>query len=923
MWSLKPMKKVKMLTKTFKIRQAVNFNAMRCMSSLIQRQIALEKTNIPDKLKTSDVLTTRHLGVNEVEQQQMLSAIGCKSIKEMLEKAVPSSILETKLSDMFKHKSADIEQIRSEFLYLQNLKQIASKNKIMTCYQGQGFHPCLTPHVILRNVLENPNWYTPYTPYQAEISQGRLESLLNFQTMITDLTGMDISNASLLCEATAAAEAMYMCFTHFNKKKSKFFVSESTFKHVIEVIKTRAEYLNIEVVVGNPNQIDFSNKEDYCGVLVQNPDINGNITDWQNKAEEVHKAGSLFIIGADILSLPITKSPGEMGADICYGLAQRFGVPMGYGGPHAAFFAVKHDYRYKLPGRVIGVSQDAYGGRALRMAMQTREQHIRRDRATSNICTAQALLANMAAFYGVWHGPKGLTNIAERVNHQAHILHDSLTEIGYKLNTEKGRMFDTISIDVSGESKNVAQILNIFEKEGINLGAINEKTISVSINETTTLAELEQLIQIFGGIKSKKISVKFEDTKYNGLDDTLKRQSSFMEHEIFNSINSETDMMRYIQKLADKDVGLTKSMIPLGSCTMKLNAAVEMIPVSWPEFANIHPFAPNHQAEGYLQMIKELSESLLAATGFEAISMQPNSGASGEYAGLLTIRNFHKANGEHHRDVCLIPQSAHGTNPATANMLGMKIVVIKTDEYGNCDVVDLKAKAEKYKDHLAATMITYPSTHGVFEDDILEITETIHKYGGRVYIDGANMNAMLGHTSPQKIGGDVCHLNLHKTFTIPHGGGGPGMGPICCTAELEPHLPGHAIHPIDGRATHAVSSTPYGSASILPIPHAYITLCGKEGLHDSSAIAILNANYMASQLEKEYKILYRNKNHKNAHEFIVDLREFKKSSGIVEEDIAKRLMDYGFHAPTISFPVPGGIMIEPTESESKIEMDRF
>lgn len=683
MWSLKSMKRMSMLTKTFKMRQTVNFSAVKCMSTLIQRQIELEKTKIPDRLKTSDGLTSRHLGVDEVDQQQMLSAIGCKSIEEMLDQAVPSSILETKLSDMFKHKTADIGQIRSESLYLENLKEMASKNKIMTCYQGQGFHPCLTPNVILRNVLENPNWYTPYTPYQAEIAQGRLESLLNFQTMITDLTGMDISNASLLCEATAAAESMYMCFSHFNKKRSKFFVSKNTFRHVIEVIKTRAEFLDIKVEIGDPNQIDFSINEDYCGVLVQNPDIHGNITDWQNKAEEVHKSNTFFVIGADILSLPITKSPGEMGADISYGLTQRFGVPMGYGGPHAAFFAVKHDHRYRMPGRVIGVSQDAYGGRALRMAMQTREQHIRRDRATSNICTAQALLANMAAFYGVWHGPKGLINIAERVNHQAHILHDSLTDIGYKLVTEKGRMFDTISIDVSHEANNIEKIIERFEKEGINIGAIDHKHISVSLNETTTLAELEKLIQVFGDLKKKEVKVKFEDSKYNGLDDTLKRQSKFMEHEIFNSIKSETDMMRYIQKLADKDIGLTKSMIPLGSCTMKLNAAVEMIPVSWPEFANIHPFAPQHQTQGYAEMIKELSESLMATTGFDAISMQPNSGASGEYAGLLTIRNFHKANGENHRDVCLIPQSAHGTNPATAHMLGMKIVVIKTDEHGN------------------------------------------------------------------------------------------------------------------------------------------------------------------------------------------------------------------------------------------------
>lgn len=821
-----PLKRnMKMLGKMLYINSLKKTTTFRAMATLVPRQLELEENSkIPTSLKTSDTLLPRHLGVTKTDEQEMLNAIGCTSITDMLEQAVPASILTTKFSEMFSHKTADIKRIRSEYLYLKNLKQIASKNKVMRSFQGQGFYPCLVPNVILRNVLENPNWYTPYTPYQAEIAQGRLESLLNFQTMITDLTGLDISNASLLDEATAGAEAMFMCYSHFNKKRSKFFVSESVFLHTREVIKTRADPLGIEIITGNPNEIDFSSRDDICGVLVQNPDIHGNISDWQAKADEIHKGGAFFVIAADILSLPITKTPGEMGADIAFGLAQRFGVPMGFGGPHAAFFACKNEFKYRMPGRVIGVSKDMYGNRALRMAMQTREQHIRRDRATSNICTAQALLANMSAFYGIWHGPKGLINIAERVNHQAHILHDSLSELGYKLNTEKRSMFDTISIDISNETNDLKTILKKFEDENINLGVIDKKTINVSLNETTTLAELEKLIEVFGSLKGKTPKVDFENTKYDGLSDGLKRTSTFMDHPIFHSVNSETDMLRYIQKLADKDIGLTKSMIPLGSCTMKLNATVEMIPVSWPEFNSIHPFAPPHQTEGYKQMIDELSEYLLSITGFDAISMQPNSGAQGEYAGLLTIRNFHIANGQKQRDVCLIPKSAHGTNPATAALCGMKIVPVESDEKGNVDVEDLKKKAEQHKDKLAAVMITYPSTHGVFEESIVEITKTIHKYGGRVYIDGANMNAMMGHSSPQKIGGDVCHLNLHKTFTIPHGGGGPGMGPICCTAELEPHLPGHAINPVDGRTSGAVSSAPYGSASILPIPHAYIAL---------------------------------------------------------------------------------------------------
>ena len=666
---LKPFCNKQALLKRVGVVQMNKTSPLRAFSSILNKQLEHEKnTKIPQHLKTSDTLVPRHLGIDRVEGKAMLEATGCENMTDLLKKAVPENILTTKFKDMFDHKFAKIKEIRSEHLYLQILKEKASKNKVLKSYQGQGFYPTLVPHVILRNVLENPNWYTSYTPYQAEISQGRLESLLNFQTMISDLTGLDIANASLLDEATAGAEAMFMAFSQFNRRRTKFFVSDQTFQQTIDVIKTRAEPLGIEVIVGDPNEIDFSERQDIFGLLVQNPGVDGNITDWTAKAKEVHKAKGFFIVGADILSLTLSKSPGEMGADIAFGLAQRFGVPMGFGGPHAAYFAVKQRIRYRMPGRVIGVSKDAQGNKALRMAMQTREQHIRRDRATSNICTAQALLANMSAFYGVWHGPEGLKNIATRVNHQAEILHNSLIDLGFTLKTKKDMMFDTITIDVTNEEFDAENIISHFEKEGINLGVLDKNTINVSLNETTTLADLEELISIFADFKGTSTDINFEGSEYSGLNKSIKRTSDFMTHEIFNSIKSETDMLRYIQTLGDKDISLTKSMIPLGSCTMKLNATTEMMPVTWPEFGEIHPFAPPSQTKGYSKMIKELSEYLLAITGFDKISLQPNSGAQGEYAGLLTIKNFHNANGEGHRNICLIPKSAHGTNPASAMM---------------------------------------------------------------------------------------------------------------------------------------------------------------------------------------------------------------------------------------------------------------
>ena len=852
----------------------------------------------------------RHIGPNESDTQNMLSVIGANSLDELISKTVPDSIRIK--------KPLGIPAAISEFKYLTELKKIASKNKVFKNYIGQGYYGTITPSVILRNIFENPGWYTQYTPYQAEISQGRLESLLNFQTMVADLTGLPISNASLLDEATAAAEAMAMIFHHVNKTdvitKPKLFVDQHTFQQTIDVLVTRAEPIGIEVVVGDFNTAVIDNS--YFGALIQYPNSIGYATNYRAFIDKVHAAEGFVIMATDLLALTLLTPPGELGADVAIGSAQRFGVPMGFGGPHAAFFATKDDFKRGIPGRLIGVSIDAQGNRALRMALQTREQHIKREKATSNICTAQALLANMAAMYAVFHGPAGLQNIATRVHLLAKAMSNGLAKMG--ISQDNKTYFDTLS--VSGVD--VEAVKKAAEAASANF-FYQQNSIIISLDETTSVDDVNTVLEIFAkatGKTSVTVSEKdFTDTQYQ-IEKELIRSSAYLTHPVFNTHRSESQMMRYIKQLENKDLSLNTSMISLGSCTMKLNAATEMIPVSWPEFGGLHPFAPASQTLGYQQIIDELNDYLCKITGFTACSLQPNSGAQGEYAGLLTIRAYHAARNESHRNVVLIPISAHGTNPASAVMAGFKVVVVKCDEAGNIDVADLKAKAEQYKDSLGALMVTYPSTHGVFEETIKDICQIIHDNGGLVYMDGANMNAQVGLTSPGMIGADVCHLNLHKTFAIPHGGGGPGMGPICVNDKLAPYLPGHTAL---GNATLAVSAAQYGSASILLISYGYIKMLGETGIRQSTEYAILNANYMKARLEKYYKILYTGSNGTCAHEFIVDLRPFKQSVGIEAEDVAKRLIDYGFHAPTMSFPVPGTIMIEPTESEDKGELDRF
>ena len=861
---------------------------------------------------------SRHIGPNEAETREMLKTIGVNSLEDLVNKTVPSSI---RLSN-----SLDLPPSQSEFEYLQELRKLASKNKIFKTYIGQGYYGTIVPSVILRNVLENPGWYTQYTPYQAEISQGRLESLLNFQTLVCDLTGLPLSNASLLDEATAAAEAMAMLFHHVNKTdeitRPKFFVDQHTFTQTIDVIITRAEPIGIEVVIGDYKTATIDNS--YFGAIVQYPNSEGSIEDYQQFISKVRAIGAFTVMATDLAALALLTSPGELGADVAIGSAQRFGVPIGYGGPHAAFFATRDEFKRGIPGRIIGISIDAQGNRALRMALQTREQHIKREKATSNICTAQALLANMAAMYAVYHGAEGLRNISNRIALLANTLANELSELGFvNINPY---YFDTLKIRTADASK----VKAIAEAREVNFRYYEGDLIGISIDETTSQKDILDIIYIFAeAIGQSSASVSFEsDTIPDNIPEFAKRQSAFLQQSVFNTHHSESKMMRYLKFLENKDLSLNTSMISLGSCTMKLNAASEMIPLSWPEFSNLHPFAPTNQALGYLEMIDRLSSYLCTITGFAACSLQPNSGAQGEYAGLLTIMAYHKANGDAHRDIVLIPISAHGTNPASAVMAGMKVVVVKSDEDGHIDIADLKAKAEQYKDRLAGLMVTYPSTHGVFEESIKEVCSIVHSAGGQVYMDGANMNAQSGLTSPATIGADVCHLNLHKTFAIPHGGGGPGMGPICVAAHLASHLPGHfSFNGIRKQQNenrfHAVSAAPYGSASILLISYGYIRMLGGEGVKAATEYAILNANYMLTRLEKYYPILYLGANGTCAHEFIVDLRPFKNSSGVEAEDVAKRLMDYGFHAPTMSFPVPGTIMIEPTESEDKGELDRF
>lgn len=859
--------------------------------------------------KQQNEFAGRHIGINEQETTEMLATIGVASVDELIRKTIPDSI---RIKGNLPLPAAS-----SEHEYLTQLKQVAARNNVFKNYIGQGYFDTITPSVILRNVFENPGWYTQYTPYQAEISQGRLESLLNFQTMVSDLTALPIANASLLDEATAAAEAMSMLFNHKNKDHDhitapKFFVDNNVLKQTKEVLITRSAPIGVELEFG-----DFSTAvldEQFFGAIIQYPDTNGSVADFRDFIHKVHAVNAQVVMATDLLALTLLTPPGELGADVAVGSAQRFGVPMGFGGPHAAFFATKDDFKRNLPGRIIGVSIDAQGKRCLRMALQTREQHIRREKATSNICTAQALLANMAAMYAVYHGPAGLKDIAKRVSILAQTLSEELGELGFE--NLNNAYFDTVQVNV----KDAAAIRELAEAREINF-YYNGNTISISVDETTTQQDVLNILDVFAASQNiDTATAMFDaDATLDNIPYHLTRTSPFLLHPVFNTHHSESEMMRYLKSLENKDLSLNTSMISLGSCTMKLNAATELIPVSWPEFSKLHPFAPSGQTAGYRQIIKELESYLSIITGFAATSLQPNSGAQGEYAGLLAIRRYHIARGEGHRNVVLIPVSAHGTNPASAVMVGMKVVVTKCDEAGNIDVADLKAKAAEHKDDLSALMVTYPSTHGVFEESIREICDTIHQYGGQVYMDGANMNAQVGLTSPGLIGADVCHLNLHKTFAIPHGGGGPGVGPICVAPQLVPYLPGNSIDQTAG----AVSAAPYGSASILLISYAYIKMLGATGVRQATEYAILNANYMKARLENHYKILYSGKNGTAAHEFIVDLRPFKTSAGIEAEDVAKRLMDYGFHAPTLSFPVAGTLMIEPTESEDKGELDRF
>ncbi|MCP9752278.1 aminomethyl-transferring glycine dehydrogenase [Ferruginibacter sp. HRS2-29] len=856
---------------------------------------------------------SRHIGPNESETAAMLKVIGVSSIDELIDKTVPAAIRN--------HSPLNTGAPLSEFAYLTQLAETAKLNKIYKTYIGQGYYGTIVPSVILRTVFENPGWYTQYTPYQAEIAQGRLESLLNFQTMVSDLCALPIANASLLDEGTAAAEAMAMLFNHKNKNTDhitspKFFVDEAIFAQTKDILITRALPIHVELVFGDyaTAQLD----ETYFGALVQYPNSNGLVSDYKKFIDDAHAVNALVVMATDLLALTLLTPPGELGADVAIGNSQRFGVPMGFGGPHAAFFACKDEFKRNIPGRIIGVSVDAQGNRCLRMALQTREQHIRREKATSNICTAQALLANMAAMYAVYHGAEGLKNIAKRTSLLAQTLSHELDALGFE-NINKA-YFDTLKIKVD----DVAQVKQLALNNELNFHYF-ENAVGISVDETTTQRDILNIIHLFAGIRnSDTATANFNaDTLLENIPSNLTRTSDFLTHPVFNTHRSETEMMRYIKLLENKDLSLNTSMISLGSCTMKLNAATQLIPVSWPAFNSIHPFAPADQWKGYRRIITELENALSNITGFAATSLQPNSGAQGEYTGLLTIAAYHADRNEAHRNIILIPISAHGTNPASAVMAGFKVVVTKCDEAGNIDVEDMRLNAEKYKDSLAGLMVTYPSTHGVFEESIIDICKLIHDNGGLVYMDGANMNAQVGLTSPGFIGADVCHLNLHKTFAIPHGGGGPGMGPICVNEKLAPYLPGHVSQQNPGTAIHAVSAAAFGSASILLISYAYIKLLGASGLKKSTEYAILNANYMKARLQNDFKILYTGKNGTCAHEFIVDLRPFKQSAGIEAEDVAKRLMDYNFHAPTLSFPVAGTIMIEPTESEDKAELDRF
>ncbi|ARN72916.1 aminomethyl-transferring glycine dehydrogenase [Oceanicoccus sagamiensis] len=864
------------------------------------------------ELEAHDEFIQRHIGPDDQQQQDMLQGLGVNSLDELISSTVPANIL--------REKAMDLPPPKTESEALAELKALAAQNTVMTNMIGQGYHPTKTPNVILRNVLENPGWYTAYTPYQPEIAQGRLEGLLNYQQMVMDLTGMELANASMLDEGTAAAEAMAL-LKRVNKKNraNQFFVANDCHPQTIAVLKTRAETYGFELVFGEAEELVG---QEVFGALLQYPGTYGHITDLGSLIEQAHGQNTLVVVAADIMSLVLLTPPGELGADIVVGNSQRFGVPMGFGGPHAAFFATKDKYKRSTPGRIIGVSIDRHGNQALRMAMQTREQHIRREKATSNICTAQALLAIMASFYAVYHGPEGLTTIANRIHRLTNILANGLNKLG--LTPENSDWFDTLTYQVDDQQ---SDIIERAVSAGINLRIIAEDRVAISLDETTTRDEIETLWAVMSGnnIDFSIESIDVETANHSPIPEKNRRSSDFLTHPVFNQHHSETEMLRYMKRLESKDIALNHSMIALGSCTMKLNATAEMIPITWPEFGSMHPFAPQYQAQGYLTMFKQLEKMLIEATGYDAISLQPNSGAQGEYAGLLAIKKYHESRGDFNRDVCLIPSSAHGTNPASAAVAGMRVVITECDANGNVDMADLKEKAERHADDLAALMVTYPSTHGVFEESITDICDLIHEHGGQVYVDGANLNALVGIAAPGKFGADVSHINLHKTFCIPHGGGGPGMGPIGVGKHLAPFLPNNPAQPIEGLAidNDTVSSASWGSAAILPISWMYVAMMGEEGLKKATQVAILSANYIAKKLSDHYPVLYTGRNDRVAHECIIDMRPLKEATGISEEDVAKRLMDFGFHAPTMSFPVPGTLMIEPTESEPKEELDRF
>ncbi len=869
-----------------------------------------------DLLDPSDTFVHRHLGSGDADIARMLDELGLDSLDALIDETIPASIRQP---DELELEGLDSDRPLGEHEVLGRIRELAGRNRILRSAIGMGYYDCIVPGIIQRNILENPGWYTQYTPYQAEISQGRLEALLTFQTMISDLTALPIANASLLDEATAAAEAMNMAHAITRRKKPAFFVSQDCHPQTMAVLETRAGGLGIELRVGAAESLDFA-AGDVFGVLLQYPTSDGRILDYEALCARAHEAGAVVIVATDLLALALLRAPGEFGADVAVGSAQRFGVPLGYGGPHAGFLAAGEKHKRLLPGRIIGISRDAAGKPAYRMAMQTREQHIRREKATSNICTAQVLLAIMAGMYAVYHGPEGLRRIARRVHAFTRILGQGLRRLGYEL--ADAPVFDTLRVGLGGPGADA--VLATAEARGFNLRRLADDAVGISLDETTTPADVEVLLEVFAGDQPPAAIDELRAAIDPDIAAPHARTSEFLTHPVFHDYRTEHEMLRYLHRLEARDLSLTSSMISLGSCTMKLNATTEMVPITWPEFGGLHPFAPLSQAEGYRELFRTFESWLSAITGFAAFSLQPNAGAQGEYTGLMVIRAYHRSRGDEERKVCLIPVSAHGTNPASAVMAGMKVVIVDCDDHGNVDVADLKAKAAEHAEQLAALMITYPSTHGVFEEEIREICDTIHAHGGQVYFDGANMNAQVGLCRPGEYGADVCHLNLHKTFAIPHGGGGPGMGPIGVCEHLIPFLPGHPVIPVGGGETlGAVAAAPWGSPSILPISWVYIALMGARGLKRASQLAVLNANTMAHRLEGHYPIVYRGARGRSAHEFILDLRPFKKSAGIEAEDVAKRLMDYGFHAPTMSFPVIGTLMVEPTESESKAELDRF